>query len=179
MLKRQRVIEAWHDRRIGAGEDFADAIDRHVESDDIILLLVSPDFLASDYCYDREMTRAMERQGRGQAIVIPVILRACDWQGAPFGKLNATPPDGKPITQYADRDQAMLEVARLSARRRSGSLRSLRREVFRPPRGRRAPRGSRPSCRGSRCAARAWPTARQEPGVDLPERCSAPCACGS
>ena len=112
LLKRQGVVEAWHDRRIGAGEDFADAIDRHVESDDIILLLVSPDFLASDYCYDREMTRAMERQERGQAIVIPVILRACDWHGAPFGRLNATPPDGKPITQYADRDQAMLEVTK-------------------------------------------------------------------
>lgn len=112
MLKRQGVIETWHDRRIGAGEDFADAIDRHVESDEIILLLVSPDFLASDYCYDREMTRAMERQEKGEAIVIPVILRACDWHAAPFGKLNATPPDGKPITQYADRDQAMLEVAK-------------------------------------------------------------------
>jgi hypothetical protein len=112
MLKRQGVIETWHDRRIGAGEDFADAIDRHVESDDIILLLVSPDFLASDYCYDREMTHAMERQEKGEAIVIPVILRACDWHAAPFGKLNATPPDGKPITQYADRDQAMLEVAK-------------------------------------------------------------------
>ena len=112
MLKRQGVIETWHDRRIGAGEDFANAIDRHVESDDIILLLVSPDFLASDYCYDREMTRAMERQKKGEAIVIPVILRACDWHAAPFGTLNATPPDGKPITQYADRDQAMLEVAK-------------------------------------------------------------------
>jgi hypothetical protein len=54
----------------------------------------------------------MERQERGQAIVIPVILRACDWHGAPFGRLNATPPDGTPITQYADRGQAMLEVAK-------------------------------------------------------------------
>ena len=112
MLKRQGAIETWHDRRIGAGEDFANAIDRHVESDDIILLLVSPDFLASDYCYNREMTRAMERHERGDAIVITVILRACDWHEAPFGTLNATPPDGKPITQYADRDQALLEVAK-------------------------------------------------------------------
>jgi TIR domain len=112
MLKRQGVIETWHDRRIGAGEDFADAIDRHVESDDIILLLVSSDFLASDYCYNSEMKRAMERHERGDAVVIPVILRACDWHEAPFGRLNATPPDGKPITQYADRDQALLEVAK-------------------------------------------------------------------
>lgn len=112
LLKRQGVIETWHDRRIGAGEDFAGAIEQHVETDDIILLLVSADFVASDYCYDIEMKRAMERHEAGEAIVIPVILRACDWHGAPFGKLNATPPDGKPITQYADRDQALLEVAK-------------------------------------------------------------------
>ncbi|WP_445219746.1 toll/interleukin-1 receptor domain-containing protein [Bradyrhizobium sp. Pa8] len=112
LLKRQGVIQVWHDRRIGAGQEFAAVIDRHIETDDIILLLVSADFLASDYCYDIEMTRAMERHEAGDAIVMPVILRACDWHGAPFGKLNATPPDGKPITQYPDRDQALLEVAK-------------------------------------------------------------------
>jgi TIR domain len=112
LLKRQGIIDVWHDRRIGAGEDFADQIDRHIESDDIILLLVSSDFLDSDYCYEKEMMRAMERHHTGEAIVIPVILRACDWHGAPFGKLNASPPDGRPVTQYPDRDQALLEVAK-------------------------------------------------------------------
>ncbi len=112
LLKRQGVIDVWHDRRIGAGQDFAHEIDRHIETDDIILLLVSPDFLDSDYCYDKEMTRAMQRHEAGDAIVIPVILRACDWHGAPFGKLNAIPPDGKPVTQYPDRDQALFEVAK-------------------------------------------------------------------
>jgi hypothetical protein len=112
LLKRQGVIEVWHDRRIGPGQDFAAEIDRHVETDDIILLLVSADFLASDYCYEIEMKRAMERHAAGEAIVIPVILRACDWHGAPFGKLNATPPDGRPVTQYPDRDQGLLEVAK-------------------------------------------------------------------
>lgn len=112
LLKRQGVIEVWHDRRIGAGQEFGKEIDRHVETDNIILLLVSADFLASDYCYDKEMTRAMARHEAGDAVVIPVILRACDWHGAPFGKLNATPPDGRPITQYPDRDQALLEVAK-------------------------------------------------------------------
>ena len=75
-------------------------------------MTVSPDFLASDYCYDREMVRAMDRHERGEAIVIPVILRACDWHGAPFGKLMAVLSDGRPITQWPDRDQAMLEVAK-------------------------------------------------------------------
>ncbi len=112
MLKRQSVIETWHDRRIGAGNDLDRAITAQIETAEIILLLVSPDFLASDYCYDREMLRAMERHEAGHAIVIPVILRACEWHGAPFGKLMATPTDGKPITQWPDRDQAFLEVAR-------------------------------------------------------------------
>src|ERR1700747_1511118 len=66
LLKRQGVIEVWHDRRIGAGQDFAKEIDRHVETDDIILLLVSSDFLASDYCYEKEMTRAMQRHEAGE-----------------------------------------------------------------------------------------------------------------
>lgn len=112
ILKRQGVIDTWHDRRIGAGQNIDNAIDEHINRDEIILLLVSADFLASDYCYNREMTRAMERNRSGEAIVIPVILRACDWHNAPFGKLNAAPRDGKPITQWADIDDAFLQVVK-------------------------------------------------------------------
>jgi hypothetical protein len=112
MLRRQGVIETWQDRRIGAGADFAQEIDEHVNSDDIILLLVSSDFLDSDYCYEREMRRALERHEAGESIVIPVILRPCEWQQSPFGKLNATPPDGRPITKFADRDDGFLEVTK-------------------------------------------------------------------
>ncbi|MHB1057178.1 MAG: toll/interleukin-1 receptor domain-containing protein [Rhodanobacter sp.] len=111
MLKRQDVIDTWHDRRIVAGQEIDKAIDDHINSDEIILLLVSPDFIASDYCYDIEMKRAMERHAAGRAVVIPIILRACDWHHAPFGKLLATPRDGKPITQWPDRDEAFLQVA--------------------------------------------------------------------
>ena len=112
ILCRQGVIETWHDRCIGAGEEWARAIDAHVEQDEIILLLVSPDFLASDYCYDREMIHAVARHDAGSAIVIPVILRPCDWHATSFGKLQVVPQDGKPVTSFADRDQAMLEVTR-------------------------------------------------------------------
>lgn len=123
MLKRQGVIETWHDRRIGAGNEIDATIDAHIDSDEIILLLVSPDFLASDYCYDIEMTRALARHEAGAAKVIPVILRACDWHHAPFGKLLAVPRDGKPVTQWPDQDQAFLEVAqavRVAAERLGG-----------------------------------------------------------
>lgn len=111
MLKRQGVIDTWHDRRIGAGEEIDAAIDAHINTDQIILLLVSPDFIASDYCYNIEMARAMERHFAKEAIVIPVILRACDWHHASFGKLLATPKDGKPVTLWPDRDEAFLQVA--------------------------------------------------------------------
>lgn len=112
VLKRQGVIETWHDRRIPAGAEIDHSISTQLETADIILLLVSSDFLNSDYCYDREMLRAMARHKAGDAIVIPVILRACDWHAAPFGKLMAVPTDGKAITQWPDRDEAMLLVAR-------------------------------------------------------------------
>ena len=112
MLKRQGILEIWHDRRIAAGSVIGHAISEELERADIILLLVSPDFLASDYCYDREMQRAMERHTAGEAVVIPGILRACDWHGAPFGKLLATPTDGRAIRQWPDIDEAMLIVAK-------------------------------------------------------------------
>ena len=112
MLKRQGLIEAWHDRRIGAGTDIDGAIDSNLEESSIILLLISPDFLASDYCYDLEMGRAMELHREGRAKVIPVILRDCDWKQASFGKLLAVPKDGKPVTHWPDRDSAFLDVVR-------------------------------------------------------------------
>lgn len=111
-LKRQGVIETWHDRHIRAGDESAQAIDDHINSDRIILLLVSPDFIASDYCYEIEMQRAMERHEAGDATVIPVILRVCDWHSTPFGKLQAVPRDGKAIKQWPDIDEAMLQVAK-------------------------------------------------------------------
>ena len=110
MLKRQRIIDVWHDRRLVPGEPIDASIAAELERSDLILLLVSPDFLASDYCYDREMQRALERHAAGEARVLPVILRPCDWHEAPFGHLLATPTDGKPITKFADLDDAFLEV---------------------------------------------------------------------
>src|SRR5437899_9023027 len=110
MLKREGTVDVWHDRRIIAGEWIDGNVSEHLEAADIVLLLVSPDFLASNYCYDVEVARAMERHKSGEARVIPVILRACDWQRAPFGKLLATPKDGRPITKWPDRDEAFLDV---------------------------------------------------------------------
>jgi hypothetical protein len=113
VLKNQGLIDAWHDRRIVAGQAFGAEIDRNLETADIILLLLSADFLSSDYCYQHEATRALERHRAGTARVIPVILRPCDWRHSPFGSLLAAPRDGKPITKWADRDEAFLDVVNL------------------------------------------------------------------
>lgn len=112
LLKRQGVIDIWSDHRIGPGEELGGEIDQHLESADIILLLVSSDFLNSNYCIDTEMKRAMERHEHGEARVVPIILRPCDWQSAPFGKLKAIPTDGKPVTKHQTLDDAFLDVAR-------------------------------------------------------------------
>lgn len=110
MLKRQGVIDVWHDRRIVHGDEIDSSVSEALEEAQVVLLLVSPDFLASDYCYDREMQRAMERHEAGEARVLPVILRPCDWTDAPFGKLLATPKDGKPVVTWANIDEAFLDV---------------------------------------------------------------------
>lgn len=112
LLKNQGLIDAWYDRRILAGSEVDDSIFEKLEAADIILLLVSSDFLSSTYCYSREMQRAMERHNACEARVIPVILRHCDWHGAPFGKLMAAPRDGKPVTSWPDRDEALADVAK-------------------------------------------------------------------
>lgn len=110
MLKREGAIDAWHDRKILAGDELDGAINEKLEVADVILLLVSPDFLASAYCYDVEVKRAMERHETGSARVIAAILRPCDWHGTPFAKLLVTPTDGKPVTKWPDRDDAFLDV---------------------------------------------------------------------
>jgi transcription initiation factor IIE alpha subunit len=126
LLKRQGLISGWHDRMIGAGDEWKGAIDKNLEEAQLILFLVSASFLASDYCWDVEMKRALERHDRGQARVIPVILRPCDWQGAPFGKLQSSPKDGKAISSWKNRDEAWTDVAK--AIRRAVNERFVERE---------------------------------------------------
>lgn len=111
-LKRQGVIDTWHDRRITAGDDFKAEISEYLEQSEIILLLVSSSFIASDYCYEIEMSRALERHREGTARVIPVILRHCDWQDLQFGKLKATPTDGKPVMAFRSLDEAFTIVVK-------------------------------------------------------------------
>lgn len=112
ILKRQGIVSSWHDRMISAGSQWEDEIHDSLDSADIILLLISPSFVASEYCWGSELTRSMERHLNGEATVVPVILRDVDWAGAPFGNLQALPKDARPVTQWEDRDQAFAEICR-------------------------------------------------------------------
>jgi hypothetical protein len=109
-LKRRGLIDTWHDRQLVAGDELDPAIDKNFQEADVILLLVSPEFIASNYCYEVEMTRALERHAKGEVRVIPVILRPCDWHDLPFGKLLVSPTDGKPIVKFPTLDEGFLEV---------------------------------------------------------------------
>lgn len=110
-LRRSGHISEWHDRNIDLGEEWAKEIDRNLASADIILLLVSASFLASEYCWSVEMTKALERHSKGEAKVIPVILRPCAWHITPFAKLQAAPSDTKPVTSWSDPHEALYDVA--------------------------------------------------------------------
>ena len=112
LLQRQGLITCWYDRQIEPGALWEQKIDAHLETSQVILLLISPDFMASSYCYGIEMRRALERRAAGEARVIPVILRPVDWHTAPFGKLQSLPLDGKAVTTWKNRDEAFLDIAK-------------------------------------------------------------------
>ena len=99
LLKQQNLIDESHDRRIAAGADIREDIDSHFEQSEIIILLLSPDFLLSPEC-NKEMDRAITRQQQDDAIVIPVILRPCAGMHSGISHLKALPTDGKPITTW-------------------------------------------------------------------------------
>jgi len=111
LLQRQRFISMWYDRKISPGSEWNSEIDYRIEHAAIILLLISADFIASDYCWEKEVRRALERHASKEATVVPVLLRSCDWKTAPFAKLQGLPKDMKAVTAWPDRDAAWADVA--------------------------------------------------------------------
>ena len=109
-MRRGGLIAEWHDRKLEAGDAWKGEIDRHLTSADIVLLLVSADFIASDYCWGEEMTKALARHERGDARVIPIILRHCRWRSTPLASLQAVPRDAKPVKSWPDEDEAFDDV---------------------------------------------------------------------
>ncbi|QKQ72794.1 SUMF1/EgtB/PvdO family nonheme iron enzyme [Nostoc sp. TCL240-02] len=111
MLERQGITSTWHDRKIPPGKEWDQQINENLNTADIILLLVSSDFIFSKYCWDVEVTKAIERHVNGEACVIPIILRNVFWQDAPFAKLQALPRNALPIKSWSNQDDAFTNVA--------------------------------------------------------------------
>lgn len=109
-LVQEHQITAWHQQKIIPGQSRTQQIDAHLNTAQIILLLVSSDFLASDYCYSREMRSALERHQAQQACVIPVLLRPVDWQNTPFADLGPLPSNHQPVTSWSNQDAALVNV---------------------------------------------------------------------
>ena len=110
-LKQEGLIQAWHDRRITPGDEWKNQIDDNLKAAQLILLLISSDFMASGYCVDIEMKQAMKLHKTGKARIVPIILRPVDWTKARFAALQALPTDGKPVTEWPNQDSAFLNVA--------------------------------------------------------------------
>jgi len=111
-LKRADSIEVWQDRELLAGAEWDSTIKKELGSADIILLLISADFNASNYIWENELATAMQRHEKGEARVIPVILRNCEWQDMPYAKLQALPANGQPVSDFTDKDKAYTEIAK-------------------------------------------------------------------
>jgi hypothetical protein len=111
VLKRSGKIDTWNDRALIPGQEWDKNIMAELNKANIILLLISVDFNASDFIWDKELAEAMKRHEAGTAFVVPIILRNCKWTSMPYAKLQALPRNAKPISEYADKDAAFTEVA--------------------------------------------------------------------
>jgi tetratricopeptide (TPR) repeat protein len=109
-LKRRYQLTTWHDREILPGEEWEQIIDTHLNTSNLVLLLISPDFMASDYCYGKEMQRALDRHKAGTCRVVPILSRPTFWEEAPFSSLQLLPTNARPITSWPNADEAFQDV---------------------------------------------------------------------
>lgn len=112
IMERRGVIRPWHDRRLTPGQTWDNEINTQLATADLVLLLVSADFIKSDYIWSHELDLAMKRHQRGETSVVPVMLRSVDITDAPFASLQSLPTDLRPVTSWPNRDEAWTDVAK-------------------------------------------------------------------
>src|SRR5262245_39224782 len=110
MLRREGSLSEWFDQKILPGGDIDAEISRHLDECQLFLPRVSPDFLASHYCFEKELARALSRHDEGSMRVVPVIIQDCDWKSSPLAKLKALPKDGKPVADWTNENNAWVDV---------------------------------------------------------------------
>jgi len=112
MLKREGDFFAWTDHDILAGVQIDNRIRKELKSSNVFLALISPDYLASNYCYEEEFKHALALFKEGQMRIIPVIVEPCDWHSSPFSEFKALPNDGKPVSEWTNSNNAFLDVVK-------------------------------------------------------------------
>lgn len=106
----RNIIEAWDDRKMLPGQDWHTEINNRLQWANVILYLVSPDFMASDYINDVELAKAMERHHTGEQRLVPIIIRPSDLSILDISKFQAVPKNAKPVTTFNNQDEAWLDV---------------------------------------------------------------------
>ncbi len=112
ILERAKKIKVWNDRDLTPGEEWNEKIYNSIVAADIIILLVSGNFIASEFIWNNELPLAMSMHENGHATVIPIIIKSCEWKDAPFSRLQCLPKNGAPVAKWADRDEPMAEIAK-------------------------------------------------------------------
>jgi hypothetical protein len=110
ILRREGEIEAWQDQEILAGANLNRTISLALSSSQLFIAIVSPDYLNSNYCYEKEFQQAQELQTAGKMIIVPIIAEHCDWLNSPFREMKAVPKDGKPISDWTNDNAAYLNI---------------------------------------------------------------------
>ncbi|MDQ1142427.1 toll/interleukin-1 receptor domain-containing protein [Pedobacter agri] len=110
-IKREGLITEWTDQEITAGSSLDDSISTALSSSQLFISIVSPDYIASHYCYEKEFTTALKLQEEGRITVIPIIVESCDWKSTPMGAIKALPDDGKPVSEWTNPNNAFAKVA--------------------------------------------------------------------
>jgi TIR domain len=110
MLRREGSIAEWFDQKILAGGEIDQEVSRQLDKCDLFLPLLTPDFLASNYCYETEMQRAIERHESGEMHIVPLVIEPCDWKASPLKRFKALPRDGKPVAEWTNKNNAYLDI---------------------------------------------------------------------
>lgn len=110
-LQRDGSLDGWYDREITAGARFDREIDNELAQADIFLACASPDYIASEYCMDKELQAALEREENGKLVIVPVVFEPCEWRETALGKFKAVPKDGKAVSEHTNPNIALLDVA--------------------------------------------------------------------
>ncbi len=110
IMSREKIINQWYAREIEAGYDWREMVSKELEEASIILILVSSDYLASDYAYSQEMDYGLKKHEKGESRVIPIIVRPVDWSSVPFSRLQALPRNAKPISTWENTDEAFVDI---------------------------------------------------------------------